>query len=142
MEDIYVEGVEPMMRLPNCIPSWKGKAKVTMDPNTENFAIATCLLPEQIPFEGPQLPRISLLKMEDWDLTNHTKFPHLVTKNICRSLIMKKQVLQHWRQWNGSAVLRNQDCSIYCWCHIITASPLIRYVCASSSCLCMMGAYG
>lgn len=79
MEDIDVEGVEPMTRLPKYIPPRKGKEKVTKDPDTNKFTVSTPLLPEQVPFGGPQLAWIPLLKMEDWDLADHAKFPYLAT---------------------------------------------------------------
>lgn len=42
------------------------------------------LLPKQDPFEGPWLARVPLLKMEDWDLTDHAKFPHLAPDKYMR----------------------------------------------------------
>ena len=40
IEDIDVEGVEPITRLPKYIPLHKGKAKVMKDPNAENFVVS------------------------------------------------------------------------------------------------------
>jgi len=66
-----------MMRLPKYIPPWKGNAKLTNDPNIKKFIVSMPLFPEHAPFEVPRLMRIPLLKMEDWDITGHTKFPNL-----------------------------------------------------------------
>ena len=46
IEDVYAKGVDPMMRLPVYIPSWKGKTKVTKDPDTGKFSVSTPLLLE------------------------------------------------------------------------------------------------
>jgi len=77
IEDIDAEGVKPMIRLPKYIPSQNGKAQVMKDSDTKNFTVSTPMLPKQVPFEVPRLARIPLLKMEDWDLVDHAKFPHL-----------------------------------------------------------------
>lgn len=42
------------------------------------------LLPVQVPFEGLRLAWIPLLKMENWDLEDHEKFPHLTTMNYMK----------------------------------------------------------
>ena len=41
--------------------------------------VSTPLLPEKVEFEGTKLARIPILKIKDWDLTDHERFPHLVT---------------------------------------------------------------
>jgi len=69
-KDIDVEGVDPITKLLDYIPSRKGKAKVTEDPNSEKFVIHMPLLPEKIALEGLYLAWVSLLKMEYWDLAN------------------------------------------------------------------------
>ncbi len=46
MEDIDVEGMEPMTRLPNYIPPWKGNKKVMKDPDTKKFTVCMPLLSE------------------------------------------------------------------------------------------------
>ena len=51
--------------------------KVTKDLDSEKFTISTPLLSEQVRFEGPQLTRIPLLKMEDWELADNARFSHL-----------------------------------------------------------------
>lgn len=66
-----------MMRLLKYIRPWKGKANIAKDPDTVKFIVAMPLLPEQVPFEDPQVAWVPLLKMEDRDLANDTKFPHL-----------------------------------------------------------------
>lgn len=65
--------------LPEYIPPWKGKTKVTKDPDLGKFGVSTPLMLEQVTFKGPRLAYILLLKMEDWDLVDHETFPHLAT---------------------------------------------------------------
>lgn len=65
IEGIDAEGVEPMTRFPKYIPPWKGKAKVTKDPDTGKYTMSTPLFPEKVVFEGLRLARIPLLKMEN-----------------------------------------------------------------------------
>lgn len=77
IKDIDAQGVEPITKLPDYISLCKGKVKVAKDPDSYNFSISTPLLPEQVPFEGLQLAWIPFLKMEDCDLANHARFPHL-----------------------------------------------------------------
>lgn len=43
------------------------------------FMVPTPLLPEEVIFKGALLAHIPILKMEDWDLIDHEKFPHLAT---------------------------------------------------------------
>jgi len=42
--------------------------------------VSTPLLPKNVVFEGTLLGCIPMLKMEDWDLADHEKFPQLVLK--------------------------------------------------------------
>lgn len=86
IEDFHVEGVDHMLRLPNYIPPWKGKNKVTKDPDIGKFLVSTTLLPEQVVFEGPRLAGILLLKMEDWYLAGHTNYPHLKTHKYMKKI--------------------------------------------------------
>lgn len=74
----------PLTKLPDYIPPRKGKTKVTKDPDSNKFVISTSLLPEQVPFEGLRLTWILLVKMEDWDLAGHNRFPHLATVNYMK----------------------------------------------------------
>jgi len=84
VEDIDAEGMEPIIKLPKYIPLQKGKMKITKDLDLEKFTISTALLPKQVPFEGLRLTRSPLLKMEDWDLMDHARFPHLATNKYMR----------------------------------------------------------
>lgn len=88
-EDIDAEGVDPISELPEYIPSRKGKVKVTKDSNVEKFVIYMPLLLENITFEGPRLAWVPLLKMEDWDLADHERFPHLMTNNYMKWVYYK-----------------------------------------------------
>jgi len=85
-EEIDAKGLEPIIRLLEYIPSWKGKVKVPRGPDSKKFTISTPLLPEKVPFEGRRLMRITLLEMENWDLTDEAKFPHLVTVKYLRKV--------------------------------------------------------
>lgn len=49
------------------------------DLDERKFILNTPLLLDQITFEGPRLVRILALKLEDWDLEDIERFPHLVT---------------------------------------------------------------
>lgn len=85
-EDVDAKGEEPITKLPHYIPPRKGKEKIPKDPNSEKFATFRPLLPKQVPFEGPRLVRVLLLKMEDWDLADHTNFPHLSMDNFMKQV--------------------------------------------------------
>ena len=78
-EDIDIDGVDPISRLLEYIPPCKGKVKVPKVPDAGKFLLNTPLLVEGITFEVPCLVQIPHLKMEDWDLANHERFPHLAT---------------------------------------------------------------
>lgn len=80
VEDIEVEGSDPITKLPEYVPLRKGKTKVPKDIDESKAALHIPLLPDEIIFEGPRLGWVPLLKLEDWDLANTKKFPHLVTK--------------------------------------------------------------
>ena len=47
-------------------------------------SLQTLLLPNNIMFEGTHLGCMPSLKLEDWDLANHEKFPHLETRNLMK----------------------------------------------------------
>lgn len=81
---IDAEGVEPITKFPEYIPPRKGKKKVTKDLDSEKFFIHTPQLPKNITFKGPHLAHVPLLKMEDCDLANHERFPHLRIENYMR----------------------------------------------------------
>lgn len=78
VEELDAEEGDPITRILVYIPPWKGKSKVTKDPNSGKFMVFMPLLPKVV-FECMLLAHISVLKMEDWDLIDHEKFPHLAT---------------------------------------------------------------
>lgn len=59
------------------------------DPDSNNFLIATSLLPTEVAFESALLARIPTLKMEDCDLTKQVKFPHLETNQYMYHIYYK-----------------------------------------------------
>lgn len=75
----------PITRLQEYVPSRKPKTKVQKDIDESKTPLQTPLLPDEIFFNGRCLARVILLKLEDWDLVNHERFPHLAFKNMmCR----------------------------------------------------------
>jgi len=74
-EDIDADEVVPITHLPFYIPPTKSIAKVTKDPNSVKFQVSTPMVLKNVPSEGNFLARIPYLKMEDWDLGDHAKFP-------------------------------------------------------------------
>ena len=84
MEELDYEEGEPITNLPEYIPLWKGKMKVTKDLYSGKFMVSTPLLPEQVIFEGAFLAHNLVLKMEDWDLADHAKFPHLEIPHLMK----------------------------------------------------------
>lgn len=89
-KDIYSEGMESISKLLDYIPPRKGKVKVTEDPDAGKFLLKMPLLPQSITYEGPRLVWIPHLKMEDWDLVDHERFPHLATKNYMKQVYYKE----------------------------------------------------
>ena len=73
------EPTHPPTKLPSYIPLRKGKAKVPKDLDESKSSLQTPILPDDIIFEGTHLGYVPNLKFEDWDLTNHERFPHLET---------------------------------------------------------------
>lgn len=45
------------------------------------------LLPNEIVFEGLRLVWVPLLKLKDWELADHEKFPHLVIQQLMHHII-------------------------------------------------------
>jgi len=60
---------------------------VPKDIDESKSTLQTPLLPDDIVFEGPHLWQVHVLKFKDWDLTDHEKFPHLVTEYLMCQLI-------------------------------------------------------
>jgi len=104
MEEVEVQGADPITRLPEYIPLCKGKTKVPKDIDERKVPLQIPLLPDEIVFEGPCLGQVPLLKLEDLDLADHEKFPHLVTKQLMRRIIdttTGMTTLELWRWLRG-----------------------------------------
>lgn len=85
VEEVEAHGVDPITRLPMYIPLCKGKTKVPKDIDESKVPLQTHLLPDEIIFEGLHLGRVPLLKLEELDMVDHEKFPHLATEQLmCR----------------------------------------------------------
>lgn len=74
LEEISVEEVEPISRLPLYLPPWMPKSKVMKDSDAIKYKVFTLLLPEDISIEGELLTRVLQMKMEDWDLKDQSKY--------------------------------------------------------------------
>lgn len=85
--EVKPHGADPITRLPEYVPSCKGKVKVPKDIDERKTPFQTPLVPHKIIFEGPRLARVSLLKLNDSDLTNHEKFSHLETEQQMHYII-------------------------------------------------------
>ena len=79
VEEVEVQGADPITLFPEYVPLCKGETKVPKDIDKSKVPLQTPLLLDEIVFEGPCLWRVPLLKLEDWDLTDTKKFPHLAT---------------------------------------------------------------
>ena len=66
------------------VPPRKGKTKVPKDLDKTKSSLQIFLLPDGIVFEGTHLGHVPTMKFEDWDLTDHEKFPHLETGNLMK----------------------------------------------------------
>ena len=53
VEEVEVQGVDPITQLPEYIPPCKGKTKVPKDIDKGKVPLQTPLLPDEIVFEGP-----------------------------------------------------------------------------------------
>lgn len=85
-EDTNVEGAKPISQLPPYMPLWKPTSKVTRDLDSIKFKVFTPLLHEEVPSEGELLAQVPYLKMEDWDLGDHDKFPQLEPKKYLKAV--------------------------------------------------------
>lgn len=77
------------------IPPNKGKAKVLKDPNTTKFIFSTPLLLEKVVFEGVLLGCLPSLKLEDWDLVDHKKFPHHALNKYLAKIYYEENWVTH-----------------------------------------------
>jgi len=64
VEYIDTEEVVPITRLPPYVPPRKSIGKVTKDPESLKYKVFT------------PLARVPFFKMEEWDMGDHSKFPH------------------------------------------------------------------
>lgn len=74
------------------------------DINERKVPLQTPLLSDEIIFEGPRLGWVPLLKLEDWDLANHQKFPYLMTEQLMHHIIdttIGMTTLEPWKWLRG-----------------------------------------
>jgi len=64
VEEVEVEGSDPITKFPKYIPLCKGKTKVPKDIDERKVTLHTHILSEEIVFEGLFLGRVPLLKLE------------------------------------------------------------------------------
>ena len=79
VEDVDIEGSDPISKLLDEIPPCRGKKNVPKEIDENKVTLHTPLLPENIVFDGPRLRCVPHLKLEDWDFTDMERFPHLGT---------------------------------------------------------------
>jgi len=89
MEEVEIEGLDPISKLLEYIPPCRGKTKVPKDIDESKVTLYTPLLPNKIVFEGLHLGRVPLLKLEDWDLADMDHFPHLTTEKLMHYVFHK-----------------------------------------------------
>jgi len=89
VEEVEVQGADLITRLPQYILPCKGNTKVPKDIDERKVPLQTTLLPDEIAFKGLCLGWVPLLKLEDWDLDDHDKFPHLATEKLMCLIIYK-----------------------------------------------------
>lgn len=89
-EYIDTKGVEPISKFLENIPLRKGKLKVLKDLDARQLLLNTPLLPENLTFAGSRLAQIRHLKLEDWDLEDHEKFPHHYTNTYMKWVFYKE----------------------------------------------------
>lgn len=78
VDKVEAQGADPITRLPEYVPPRKPKSKVPKDIDESETPLQTPLLPDEITFDGSHLAWVPILKHEDWDMTDHEKFLHLV----------------------------------------------------------------
>lgn len=79
MEDVEIEGSDPITKLLEYVPPHRGKPRLPKDIDESKVTLHTTLLLDQIVFKGPCLGCVPLLKLEYWDLADTNWFPHLAT---------------------------------------------------------------
>lgn len=85
VDEVEAQGADPITWLPKNVPPRKPNIKIPKDIDESKNPLQTPLLLDKIIFDSSHLARMPLLKLEDWDLADHEKFPHLATKQVmCR----------------------------------------------------------
>lgn len=82
------------------------------DIDESKVTLHTPLLPEKIVFEGLRLGRLPLLKLEDWDLADTERFPHLEMDQLMHHVFQKTTGMtvleaQKWLRGMDKAKLLN-----------------------------------
>lgn len=90
IEDIDIDKVDHILKLPEYIPSCQGKVKVLKDLDEGQFLLNTPLLPENITFQGSRLVCIPHLKLEYWDLGDIEWFPQLAIDTFVKQFFYKE----------------------------------------------------
>lgn len=80
IEEVEAQGANPITLFPEYFPLRKPKSKVPKDIDEKKTPLQTPLLLDEITFDSSHLARVPILNLEDWELVDHEKFPHLVTK--------------------------------------------------------------
>ena len=104
VEEVETQGVDPITRLLEYVPLCEPKTKVSRDINESKTPLQTPLLLAKIVFDRLCLARVPLLKLEDWDLADNEKFPHLATKQLMHCIIDTNSAmtaLELWRWLRG-----------------------------------------
>lgn len=97
-KDIHREEVVLITQLPPYVPPRKSIAKVAKDPNSEKYKVFTPLLLEDVVVEGDLLAWVPFLKMEDWDLGDHLKFPLFEPKKYLKKVYYEESVFTRLEQ--------------------------------------------
>jgi len=89
VEDVYVEGYDPISKLPEYITPCRGKMKVPKYIEESKVTLHAPLLLDKIIVEGPHVGNISLLKLEDSDLDDTKHFLHLAANQLMHRVFHK-----------------------------------------------------
>jgi len=79
--------VDPITWLSEYVPLHKPKSKFPKDIHENKTPLQTPLLSDEISFDGLRLAWVLILKLGDWDLAHHEKFPHLETEQLMHHII-------------------------------------------------------
>jgi len=87
VEEVEAQGADPITQLSKYVPPCKPKSKVPKDIDESKTPLQTPLLLDEIAFDGSCLARVLVLKLENWDLVYHEKFPHLAIEQLMHHII-------------------------------------------------------